>query len=170
MHFSPDFSTVLFCHVTACVYPQDARLHEVAAHVQEWGWNLSFKLILTSICINLPLHVEFICITQSRLDLCRSYFAQPSGLLFTSLINHTSLRFFPQEVSPEIISTVALPPGASDQYDAAVWPGVPTRPPPFARLSFSCVRRDKALDLSQNCKNNQAPMLDNHGCLQRSLL
>lgn len=38
------------------------------------------------------------------------------------------------------------------QKSGLVCPAIPRRLPPFARLSFSCVRRDKALDLFQTVK------------------
>lgn len=104
---------------------------------KEWGWNLSFKLMLMSICIFLPSHVEFICIIWSRSACRRSYFrhfAQHSGTLVYLCDKPHFSEIFPSGSQPEIISTLALPPGASNQYDAVVW------------SVASCVAREAASD------------------------
>lgn len=104
----------------------DARLRRgcITRANEDWGRNLSFKLMLMPICIFLPLHVEFICIIWSRSACCRSYFrhfAQHSGTLVYLCDKPHFSEIFPSGSQPEIISTLALPPGASNQYDAVVW-------------------------------------------------
>lgn len=91
---------------------------------EECGRNLSFKLMLMSICILLPLHVEFTCIIWSRSACCCRYFkhfAQHSGTLVYLCDKPHFSEIFPSGSQPEIISTLALPPGASNQYEAVVW-------------------------------------------------
>lgn len=68
--------------------------------------------------------MEFICIIWSRSARCRSYFrrfAQHSGTLVYLCDKPHFSEIFPSGSQPEIISALALPPGASNQYDAVFW-------------------------------------------------
>lgn len=77
------------------------------------------------------------------LPLFKAFCATFGTLVYLSDKPHFS-EISPSGSQPEIISTAALPPGASDQYDAVVWSVLSCRPQNAARLSFSCQARQSS--------------------------